>query len=100
MAIHDQLLTRTVLVDQTKELAIWYGIAFLTYILLTWAYVVVFSHRMTGPVYKMTKLLERATEKQEWPEKLKLRNSDAFPQLSLAFNQFVEVMKQKWGQDK
>lgn len=96
MTIHDQLLTKTILVDQTRELAVWYGLVFLAYIVLTWVYVVVFSHRMTGPVYKLTKLLERATERKEWPEKLKLRNTDAFPQLCLAFNQFIEVMKQKY----
>lgn len=95
MSIHDQLLTKTLLVEQTKDLAVWYGAIFLAYIVLTWAYVVVFSHRMTGPVYKMTKLLERAAENKEWPGKFTLRNSDAFPQLATAFNHFVEVMKSK-----
>jgi hypothetical protein len=95
MSVHDQLLTKSVLVDQTKDLAVWYGLAFFTYIILTWFYVVVFSHRMTGPIFKLTRLLEQAAEKEEWPGKFTLRGSDAFPQLASAFNRFVETMKAK-----
>src|SRR4051812_7207320 len=63
MSIHDQLLTKLLLLDQTKELAIWYGSAAFGYIFLIWIYVLVYSHRLTGPIYKLTQTLNEATQK-------------------------------------
>jgi HAMP domain-containing protein len=93
MIMHDQLLAKALLVEQTKDLALWYGLAFVVYLVLSWVYIMVYSHRMTGPVFKLTKLLDESAQKQQWPEHLKFRKKDAFPELASAFNRFVEAMK-------
>lgn len=94
MQIHDQLITKMLLVEQIKHLALWYGLAAFFYIVLTCIYVLAFSHRMTGPVYKLTKILEKAAKDREWPKNITFRKTDAFPELAVAFNQYCEAMQE------
>lgn len=95
MTIHDQLLTKVLLVEQSKNLAVWYGIAIFAYVLLMWLYILVYSHRLTGPVFKITQILKKSAEQGEWPKKITLRKSDAFVDLADAVNAFTEAMNKK-----
>ena len=90
MNIHDQLLTKLLLVEQSKTLALWYGLAILAYIFLMFSYVLVYSHRLTGPIDKITKIFEKAAESGEFPKKIILRKSDSFTELADAINKFIE----------
>lgn len=89
----DELLIKMLLIQQGKELTLYYGMAALGYIALVWLYMIVYSHRLTGPIYKMTRILKNATHNKDWPEDLKFRKNDAFSELAKAFNEYVAVMK-------
>ncbi len=93
MNIHDQLMTKMILVQQTKDLALYYGLAAVAYLILVAIYFVVYAHRLTGPVYKITKILEKAKHNREWPSPVHLRKGDAFMELAKALNDYIEVMK-------
>jgi methyl-accepting chemotaxis protein len=90
MMIHDQLLAKVILLDQSRQLLIWYGFAALVYFILLWCYLIVYSHRLTGPIYKITQTLQKAAESGEFPPKISFRRHDAFPELAKAFNQLLE----------
>lgn len=91
MQIHDQLTTKMLLVLQAKQLAIWYGGASIAFGLLAWLFMVVYSHRLTGPVYKLEKVLENCIHNNDLPtKKLGFRKTDAFHELADIFNEFVE----------
>ena len=94
MVIHDQLLTNMLLVDQTKELALYYGLAALGYVVLVFFYLLVYSHRLTGPIYKMNMILDKAIHNREWPDHLSFRKSDAFSDTSDKFNQLMVILKE------
>ncbi len=93
--MHDQLLARMLLVEQAKQLAITYGLTILVFLILTGLYVVAYSHRMTGPIYKMNMILKKAAEEGSWPKHLSFRKHDAFHELAKNFNTFVETMKKQ-----
>ncbi|MBN8554543.1 MAG: methyl-accepting chemotaxis protein [Deltaproteobacteria bacterium] len=93
--VHDRLLTNAILVDQTKNLAFYYGIASLVYFVLVWIYMLVYSHRLTGPVFKLTHHLDRATKAGEIPKPIKFRKSDAFHELAESFNHFVVMLEKE-----
>jgi len=93
MSIHDQLLTQMLLVSQARNLGLYYGGATLVFSLLIGFYVLVYSHRIVGPVHKMNLLLDKAIEKKEWPKPVKFRKSDAFHEFAEKFNRFVETMR-------
>lgn len=94
MTINDQILTRTLLVDQALELAVWFGSALVAFVFLIWCYLVVYSHRLTGPVHKLEMMLREATEKKQLPQiQLSFRKHDAFHNLAIEFNQFVEMVR-------
>lgn len=90
MSIHDQLLTKVLLVEQSKSLALWYGIAIVAYIALMFVYVLAYSHRLTGPIYKITKIFEHAAQSGDLPKKIVLRKSDAFTELADAINKYID----------
>lgn len=93
MSIHDQLLTQMLLVSQARNLGLYYGGAMLVFSVLIGIYVVVYSHRIVGPIYKMNMLLDKAIEKKEWPKPVKFRKGDAFHEFAAKFNHFVETMR-------
>jgi len=95
MSIHDQLLTRMLLIQQTKDLAFYYGLSACAYVLLVFAYLIVYSHRITGPIHKLNKLLLKSTHNREWPSPIKFRKNDAFTDLAKNFNSFIDIMKQE-----
>ncbi len=90
LPIHDQLLTKILLVDQGRNLAFGYGLAVSLYCFLMWAYLLIYSHRLTGPIYKINKTLEKALDAKEWPSPITLRKSDAFHELAETLNRFLE----------
>lgn len=101
MQIHDELVTKMLLVDQAQDLAIWYGTTVVIFALLMWLYFMAYSHRLTGPIYKMEKLLEKSIHNRNLPdEPLSFRKTDAFHELADKFNQFVEVAKEKQSKSK
>jgi sensor histidine kinase YesM len=94
MTIHDQLLTRKLLVDQSMDLAVWYGGSVLIFCVLLWIYMLVYVHRLTGPIYKLQQLLEKCTHNRSLPEyDLKFRKGDGFHELADKFNDFVQMLK-------
>lgn len=95
LPLSDQLLAKMVLVNQTRDLAKYYGLAMLVYCVFVWFYVIVYSNRLTGPVYNMTKTLERAAKKGLIPKNIKFRKTDAFPELEIAFNDFLKSIADK-----
>ena len=95
MLIHDKLVTNMLLVEQTREIAMYYGFATAAYVLLAWAYVIVYSHRLTGPVYKITKMMNEAIEKKTWPDEVHFRTSDAFHEMADTFNRLMASLKEK-----
>lgn len=94
--IHDELVTRMLLVQQAKELAFWYGGSIFVFMVLIWFYLTVYSHRLTGPIYKFEKMLEKCIHNKSLPEReLKFRKTDAFHGMADLFNQFVETIRQE-----
>lgn len=90
MLVHDQLLTKSLLLQQSKNLLLLYGLAACVFFVLMWFYIVIYSHRLTGPIYKLTRILEKAIETGELPHKVSFRKSDAFKELAHTFNVFIE----------
>lgn len=91
MLIHDQLTTKMLLVDQAKGLALWYGGGAFLFAVLMWSYMMVYSHRLTGPIYKMERMLEKCIHNKSLPDrKLSFRRTDAFHELAGLFNEFIE----------
>lgn len=95
LMIHDKLLTNAILVDQTRDMFLYYGLAAVAYFLLVWIYMLVYSHRLTGPVYKLTRHLEKASQSDELPKHIKFRKGDAFHELADSFNKFVTHLENK-----
>lgn len=92
--IHDELVAQMLLVEQSRQLAIFYGAAILLFIMLMGFHVMVYTHRVTGPIYKLNKVMDEAIHNKQWPKRpLSFRSSDSFHELAQKFNQFVEAMK-------
>ena len=95
MSIHDQLLAKTLLVDQALQLGLWFGIALVGFVFLVWCYLVVYSHRLTGPVHKLENLLKSSVEEGKVPDfELTFRKHDAFHGLAKEFNQFIQMVSE------
>lgn len=86
----DPLLTRSMMIQLSRTLAINFGVAILLFIGLMGIHVVVFSHRMTGPITKLSNILKKSVETGQWPSAVKFRKRDAYKDLAAAMNDFVE----------
>lgn len=95
MLIHDGLLTRSLLVEQAMNLAIWYGSVIFLFIILMSLHVMIYAHRLTGPIFKLNKILDESIKSKQWPKSFVFRKGDAFQDLAQKFNTFCETMKQK-----
>jgi len=96
LRIHDQLATKMLLVEQSRDLALWYGGGALVFAILMWIYMMVYSHRLTGPIYKLERVLEKAIHNRQLPDKpLNFRQTDAFHEMARLFNEFVEKVCRK-----
>lgn len=93
MLIHDGLLTRSLLIDQAMQLAIWYGGVVFLFVILMSFHVMIYAHRLTGPIFKLNRILDEAIEKKDWPKAFVFRKGDAFQDLAQKFNTFCETMK-------
>jgi methyl-accepting chemotaxis protein len=97
LVTHDQLVTKMFLVEQAFQLAWTFGSVMLIFVILMGLHVMAYAHRMTGPIFKMNRVLKNAAHNQDWPKPFKFRKGDAFHELADSFNHFVEVMKEKEG---
>ena len=59
--------------------------------------VVVVSHRIAGPIYRMNKHIEEIA-KGESPKEINFRKSDFFPEISEVFNKMVLKLKEERSQ--
>lgn len=94
LTINDQAVARMLLVDQARQLALWYGGCILLYLILVAGYVLAYSHRITGPIHKLNIYLKKATHNKAWPEPLSFRKNDGFHDLADNFNKFLEAMQE------
>lgn len=96
MSSHDELITKTLLVEQGQSLATWFAMVWIGFGILIWLYITVYTHRLTGPVYKLERLLEKCVHNRSLPDHaLRFRKTDAFPELAELFNQFVEISRER-----
>jgi hypothetical protein len=94
MTVHDRILAKSLLVDQALDLALWFGGALVAFVTLVWIYLVVYSHRITGPIYKLENLLKTAVSEEKVPDfELSFRKHDAFHSLAKDFNAFVNMIR-------
>lgn len=100
LPLHDELLTKMLLVDQARELILLYGAAVILFLALIWIYLMVYAHRLTGPIYKLEKMLEHSIHNRQLPGPLKFRKSDAFHELAEKFNAFVETFASQNSQSQ
>lgn len=54
-----------------------------------------FSHKISGPAYKMQQVINRSIEDGYPPEEIHLRRGDALQDLADALNRFFEAMRGK-----
>lgn len=52
------------------------------------------SHRIAGPIYRVSQDLNRMLESNEFKE-IRLRKGDCFPELAQVFNQLIQKIKTK-----
>lgn len=86
----DPMLTRSMMIQLSRTLAINFGVAILLFISLMGIHVVIFSHRMTGPITKLSNILKKSVETGQWPTTVKFRKRDSYKDLATAVNEFVE----------
>lgn len=99
--IHDELVAQMLLVEQSRQLAFFYGAAIFIFVALIGFYVLVYTHRITGPIYKLNKVMDEAIQNKDWPKApLSFRSGDSFHEMAQKFNQFVDVMKSVQGSDR
>lgn len=92
LEIQNQLIAKMLLIEQAQSLGIYYGLAMLVFVGLMTVYVVVYAHRLVGPIHKMNMILEKAIQEKDWPKPVKFRKGDAFHEFAHKFNKFVETM--------
>jgi methyl-accepting chemotaxis protein len=95
VVVQDQLITQMLLVEQTRDLAVIYGFAAFIFILLICFYLIVYSNRLTGPIFKLTRIIETSVTQGELPKPVRFRKDDAFKELAEAFNKFLETVEKK-----
>jgi len=91
----EQYFAKMLLIEQSKSMAIMFGGVILLFLAIMGSYILIYTHRLTGPVYKMRRVLETAAESGEWPGRVTFRKKDAFQDLAKAFNAFTEKMKSR-----
>lgn len=79
--------------DKVKAIVPVVGITLVLSIFITGIFVLLYSHKIAGPVYKITRCLEQLEKRGVPPEKITLRESDEFRELADAYNKVVDNMK-------
>ena len=82
--------------DKVKAIAPVVGLTLILSVVITGIFVLIYSHKIAGPVCKITKCLEQM-EKGQTLEKINLRESDEFRELAEAYNKAVSNMKTSKG---
>ena len=83
--------------DKVKAIAPVVGITLIVSIFITGIFVLLYSHKIAGPVCKITKCLEQMGKNGSPSEKINLRESDEFRELADAYNKAVDNMKSGAG---
>ena len=83
--------------DKLKAIAPVVGITLVVSIFITGLFVLYYSHKISGPVYKITNCLEQMGKNGSPYEKITLRESDEFRELADAYNKAVDNMKSSAG---
>lgn len=93
---HDRLVAKSLLVDQAYEMGVWFGAALAGFVILVWAYLLVYSNRLTGPVHKIEMLLQKATaDKNLMTTNLTFRKEDAFHKLAECLNEYNQMIEKE-----
>ena len=82
--------------DKVKAIAPVVGLTLILSVVITGVFVLIYSHKIAGPVCKITKCLEQM-EKGQTLGKINLRESDEFRELADAYNKAVDNMKSGAG---
>ncbi len=91
----EELKTKAIVIEQSERLATMYiGLTFI-YVTFVFLYVLVYSNRLTGPIFKLGKVLDESIQNQSWPSEIRFRKNDAFKDIAEKFNAFVKLMKAK-----
>jgi len=93
LPVHEQLFAKMLLIEQAQHMATMFGATVLAFLILMGGYIMIYTHRLTGPVYKLRKTLEEATANSAWPKPISFRKKDSFHDLAKAFNKYIETMK-------
>ncbi len=51
-----------------------------------------FSHKIAGPIYKITRVLDQSTREGKRPPEIRLRRGDAFQEFAETLNRFLKKM--------
>lgn len=90
---HEQFFTKMLLVEQAQHMAVMFGATILAFLILMGGYILIYTHRLTGPIFKLKRTLEEAAATNTWPKPISFRKKDSFHDLAKAFNNFIESMK-------
>jgi methyl-accepting chemotaxis protein len=78
--------------DQSYKMNFFFLISAVVVFFISLIGALLLSHRVAGPIYRMTAHLNNASKNQEYQE-VKFRNGDFFIELQDAFNTFVKKIK-------
>ncbi len=95
LSFSDQAVAKEVLFKPLGDIAFYYGLLAAAFLFFLCIYLTILTHRMTGPIYKMNKILRHAIDQKEWPGAVRFRKNDSFTELATNFNEFVEAMKSR-----
>ena len=93
LSVQDQLAADAIIRQLGTELTYRFGIATVAYLVVVWVFLLVYTHKMTGPIYRITRALNDAADSRSWPRKISFRKKDAFHELSSAVNRFMKEME-------
>jgi len=88
----------TFLDDQSTKMNYIFIISAFVFFLISLIGSLLLSHKVAGPIYRLTKYLKESSKESQTPEelsKLQFRKGDFFLELQDAFNDFIENFKPK-----
>ena len=85
-----RLEAKFLLYEQLSSTGIWIICSTLLYLTIAWSFLVYYLHRFTGPIFKLTKVLQEAVKNHTMPERIHFRKRDAFQDLAEIFNEFLK----------
>jgi len=95
LGLQQELETKALVIEQSERLAMGYAFVTLIYLILVWIYMLVYSNHITGPIFKLNRILDESIKSQTWPQEVKFRKNDAFRDLADKFNACIKIWKDK-----